>query len=139
MHETNEAGSAGEMDTLTALVAEDEVLLRMSLSERLRDVGFHVLEAANGEEARRIIVAVGGADVVISDVHMTTKGEGIVLAKWLGQHYPEMPVILASGDSELRRSAELASCSNVTDFVLKPYSEAEMERLARMRIAALEK
>lgn len=134
MQAKNEIGSAIQPDTPTALVAEDEVLVRMSLAERLRDVGFHVLEAANGDEARKITVAVGGViDVVISDVHMAKKGEGIEFARWMSEHYPEIPVILASGDKAVGSAPEVIACRNVTDFVQKPYSEWQMEQLARQR------
>lgn len=137
MQAKNEIGSAIHRDTPTALVAEDEVLVRLSLAERLRDVGFHVLEAANGEEARKIAVAVGGViDVVISDVHMAREGEGIAFALWMGEHYPEIPVILASGDKAVPERAEFGACRSVTDFVQKPYSELQMEQLARRRADA---
>ncbi len=137
MQATNTIGPDNQGGAPTALLAEDEVLIRMSLAERLRDVGFHVLEAANGEEGRRIAGAMGGAiDVVISDVHMASQDEGLEFARWMGQHYPQIPVILTSGDKNVPRSPVLAECRNVTDFVQKPYSEWQMELLARQRLAA---
>lgn len=135
MQANNTLGPAEQHDAKTLVVAEDEVLLRMALSEYLRDVGFHVLEAANGDEARKIVGAVGGVDLVISDVHMETKEEGIVLARWLGEHYPEIPVILTSGSKDVAASPALAALKDVT-FVPKPYSERQMERLARGQLAA---
>jgi CheY-like chemotaxis protein len=136
MQANKEIGPAEEQDTPTVLVAEDEVLLRMTLSDHLRTAGFHVLEAANGEEARKIVGAMGGVDILISDVHMPQSNEGFELAKWVGQHYPRIPVILASGSPGAARTMREASLANVTDFVVKPYSETEMERLARVRLSA---
>lgn len=134
MQAKNEIGPEREPHTVTALVAEDEVLVRMVLAERLRDVGFNVLEAANADEARRILGATDGlVNVVISDVHMARPAEGLELARWVGEHYPGIPVILASGDEKVAGSSELAACENVTDFVSKPYAEAHVEKLARMR------
>lgn len=136
MQANNTLGPAEQDEPPTALVADDEVLVRMSLAERLREVGFHVLEAANGEEGRKIAGVMGGAiDVVISDVHMTTQGEGLEFARWMGEHYPGIPVILTSGDRTVSLSPVLAECRNVTDFVQKPYAEWQMERLARQRLA----
>ena len=119
-----------------ALVAEDDVLVRLSLAEHLREAGFQVYEAAYGEEARKIVGAMGGVDVVISDVHMKLPGEGFELARWIGEHYPHIPVILTSGSKGVAQSAELATCGNVTDFVMKPYSERQLEKLARTRMVA---
>lgn len=135
MQANNQPGAAERRDATTLVVAEDEVLLRMALSEYLRDAGFHVLEAANGDEARKIVGAVGGVDLVISDVHMETKEEGIALARWLSEHYPEIPVILTSGSRDAASSPALAALKGVT-FVPKPYSERQMERLARGQLAA---
>jgi len=118
----------------TALVVEDEVILRMNLCDYLREAGFHVLEAANGEEARKIMSAIDNVDLVISDIHMERREAGLELAGWLGQHFPATPVILTSGSSGLIADGAWRSSRNVTDFVPKPYSEPEIERLARLRM-----
>src|SRR5690348_10343598 len=82
MQATNNIGPAIGEDAVIALVAEDEVLLRMTLCEHLRERGFQVLEAANGDEARLIMAAADRVDVVISDIHMSRQGEGFELAMW---------------------------------------------------------
>lgn len=133
MQATNHIIPSIESEPVTALIAEDEVILRMNLSDCLRAAGFHVLEAANGEEARKIMTAVEHVDLVISDIHMQTQGEGFELARWLGEHYPAVPVILTSGSRGAQTSDAWSVMRNVTDFVPKPYSEREMERLARSR------
>lgn len=136
MHATNEVIPVGESEALTVLVAEDEVLLRMLISDHLRSSGFNVLECANGQEARKVMDAVGHVDVVISDVHMTSQLEGVELATWLGQHYPTIPVILTSGSASVQSNAVWKTLSNVTDFVPKPYAVERMEMLARTRGSA---
>ena len=125
---------ADKQDAPTALVAEDDVLLRLALSEYLRDAGFHVLEAANGDEARKIVGASMRVDVLISDVHMAQPGEGLDLAQWIGANHPAIPVILTSGSRGVAESPALAACGNAV-FVPKPYSERQVERLARSRIS----
>ena len=136
MHATNEVVPEGEIDSLTVLLAEDEVLLRMMMSEHLRSSGFNVLECANGQEARRVIGAVSKVDVVVSDVHMLTPAEGLELAAWLSEHYPAIPVILASGSPTIAATGAWKALPNVTDFVPKPYAVERIEMLARARAAA---
>lgn len=136
MQATNEISPEGDNDTATILVAEDEVILRMNLCDHLRAQHFHVLEAANGAEARKIIVSVEHVDAVISDVHMAEEGEGIALARWLGEHYARIPVILTSGSQGVARARAWETSVNVTDFVPKPYSLETVERLVRTRIAS---
>lgn len=121
---------------MTVLLAEDEVLLRMVIADHLRDSGVNVLEAANGEEARKIIGAVTHVDVVLSDIHMSTASDGLELARWLGEHFPEIPVILTSGSRGIQTAGAWKAYANVTDFVPKPYIAEDMERLIRMRTAS---
>lgn len=134
MQATRDIHLATEFEPATVLVAEDEVILRMNLSDYLREAGFHVLEAANGDEARKILSAVDRVDLVISDVHMQNREEGFELAGWLGQHFPSIPVILTSGSTGAQASDAWRNARNVTDFVPKPYSERELERVARSRM-----
>lgn len=136
MQATREISPEHDNDTATILVAEDEVILRMILSDHLRANDFHVLEAASGAEARVIMNAVPQVDAVISDVHMAEQYEGIELVRWMNAHHPRIPVILTSGSAGVQQARAWESSSNVTDFVPKPYSEHAMEQLVRARIAA---
>jgi DNA-binding NtrC family response regulator len=135
MQATNEISPEGDSASATVLVAEDEVILRMMLSDHLRADNFHVLEAANSDEARRIMASVDGVDVLISDVHMTVEGEGLALARWMAWQHPGVPVILTSGSAGVQKSRAWESSRNVTDFVPKPYSQDVMELLVRARIS----
>jgi CheY-like chemotaxis protein len=135
MHATNQVVPEGEIEPLTVLLAEDEVLLRMVISDHLRDSGFNVLECANGQEARKVLAAVGRVDVVVSDVHMQTPAEGLELAAWLSENHPSIPVILASGSPSVAAEQTWKALPNVTDFVPKPYEVERIERLARARAA----
>lgn len=134
MQAKNNIGPADQLDAPIALVAEDEVLLRLALADYLRDAGFQVLEAANATEAQLIMAAADRVDVVISDVHMAQPGEGFELALWFAANFPEVPVILTSGSRGAQQSPQLATLVNVTDFVPKPYSREAMEKLARSRM-----
>ncbi len=136
MQSISETAPEGEIDSLTVLVAEDEVLLRMMMADHLRSSGFVVLECASGEEARKVMEASTRVDVVISDVHMKTPTEGLELAAWLGEHAPSIPVILASGSPTIAATQAWKALPNVTDFVPKPYAVERIEMLARARAAA---
>jgi CheY-like chemotaxis protein len=82
----------------TVLVVEHVPVVRMLLANLLRRYGFHVVEAANGEEAIRVVEAGRPVQLVLSDVHMPGAGrDGLNLARWLHQHRPDLKVILASG------------------------------------------
>jgi DNA-binding response OmpR family regulator len=106
--------------TPTILVVDDEVLIRMVLSDYLQDCGFKVLEAGTVAEAIAIIEAsTVPIDLVFSDVNMPGDQDGIALAQWVRTHRAELPVLLTSGDE---KKAELAGeiCAK-EEFLPKPY------------------
>lgn len=138
MQAASEVSPVGQAYIPIALVVEDDVILRMNLSEHLREVGFHVLEAANGDEARQIMDAVEMVDVVVSDVQMSFPTDGIELARWMGQRYPAIPVILTSGSSGVATSGSWKVGPNVTAFLPKVYQLDDMERLVRKQVRMID-
>jgi CheY-like chemotaxis protein len=136
MHATSEIMPEGAAASITILLAEDEVLLRMVTSDHFRASGFHVLEAANGEEARKLMGAIDHIDIVLTDIHMATPTEGLELAAWLSVEYPDTPVILTSGNRGVAENNAWKVGASVTDFVPKPYLVEDMERLVRLRAAS---
>lgn len=111
------------------LVVEDEVRIRLTVADHLRDCGFRVLQAANGDEARRIIEGGETIDLIFSDVQMPGTLDGFSLARWIRAHKPGVPVLLTSG---YVKSAELAH-DLCTGIVRKPYEHDDpVGRLRRM-------
>ena len=80
----------------TVLVVDDEYLIRGVLTEILQDSGFSVVAAESGEEAVHILTRLPHIDAVFSDIKMPGM-DGFALAKWVHEHRPDTPVILASG------------------------------------------
>jgi CheY-like chemotaxis protein len=82
------------------LLAEDDAALRRMIARVLLANGYHVVEAANGEEAlaswdRQS----GGFDMLVTDVVMPKIG-GIELASALRERDPRIRVIYMSGYSQ---------------------------------------
>lgn len=113
------------------LVVEDEVLIRLTVADHLRDCGFRVLEAANGDEARRIVEAGETVDLVFTDIQMPGSLDGFSLARWVRANRPGVPVLLTSG---YVKSAELAH-DLCTEIVGKPYDHDDLVRRLRRLMA----
>lgn len=117
------------------LVVEDEVFVRLVISEYLRSCGYKVIEAANADEALIVLqhpeIAV---DVVFSDIEMPGSIGGFELAKWLREHRPDVDVILAGN---VPRAAEAASELCESGPLPKPYepqiAEDRIRRLMAVR------
>jgi CheY-like chemotaxis protein len=104
--------------SLALLVVEDELFVRMSIAEYLRDEGYDVVEAVNGDEALAILGGGAHIDLVFSDVRMPGKVNGCELARQVRTRWPNIPVILTSGYSE-----ELLTARSISDDIVvpKPY------------------
>jgi DNA-binding response OmpR family regulator len=120
---------AGAACSRTILIVEDEALIRMSLAEHLRDCGFVVLEAANGEEAQALILGQTPVELVFTDVQMPGRLDGLALGHWLNETYPRIDLMITSGMIELTDRAALF-CDAASVFA-KPYDHQEVT--ARMR------
>ncbi|MCW8915285.1 MAG: PAS domain-containing protein [Magnetovibrio sp.] len=84
----------------TILLVEDEDAVRMFGSRALRNKGYTVLEAANGEEALEVINATEKPiDLIVTDVVMPGM-DGHTLVQFVRQEIPDMKVILISGFAE---------------------------------------
>lgn len=107
----------------TILVVEDEVLIRLSLAETLRDEGFSVVEAANADEALAILASSTALDVVLTDVNMPGSLDGVALGRYVRSTRPELKVIVVSGRVPPAAAAEAADA-----FLAKPYDPASIVR-----------
>jgi len=94
-------GAAPAQGSGTVLFVEDDVLVREAVTRALRDSGFDVIVAEDGEAALRLLeTASQRPDVVFSDIVMPGQVSGIDLAGFLHQRHPGLPVILATGYTE---------------------------------------
>ncbi len=81
----------------TILVVEDEVLIRIDISEALRSEGFEVLEASNADEAISILACGVAVAMVFTDIRMPGKADGLDLARYVRTNHRTTKVMITSG------------------------------------------
>lgn len=113
------------------LVVDDEVLIRLVIAEYLRECGFRVFEAADGDEAIKILQSAElPIDLVFSDVQMPNL-DGFGLARWIRENRPQIQVLLASGNPAAV-TAKATDLCHQGPVVPKPYDHAALlERIKR--------
>jgi len=84
----------------TALLVDDEALVRMSTADMLSDLGYETIEVSSAEEALQIMASGQHIDVLITD-HLMPGMSGLELAQNVQSTRPEVPVLLASGYADL--------------------------------------
>jgi DNA-binding NtrC family response regulator len=91
----------------TVLVVESDVLMRMAVSQYLRDCDLKVIEAANADEAIIVLQEPDLAiDVILSNAQMPGSVGGFGLARWVKDHRSEIPMILVGTPSGAAEAAE---------------------------------
>ena len=103
----------------TALLVDDEELVRLSTADMLLDLGYEVAEASSAEEALRLIGEGLKPDVLITD-HLMPGLSGTVLAQELRLRRPDLPVLIVSG------YAEAEGIDPQMPRLTKPFRNAEL-------------
>lgn len=107
------------------LLVEDEVLVRMALAADLRMAGFSVVEASTGEEALDYLRSGARVDVMVADIVVPGSLDGVALARACRRDFPDVPVILTSGRTDVRELVEHFP------FMPKPCSGATLVEAVR--------
>jgi CheY-like chemotaxis protein len=84
----------------TALLVDDEKLVRMSTADMLIDLGFVVIEAGSAEEALQLLNGGMHADLLVTD-HLMPGMNGTDLARVVRSASPDVRVLIVSGYAEM--------------------------------------
>jgi CheY-like chemotaxis protein len=108
-----------ELESATILVVEDELFIRLVISEYLRDCGYKVIETSSADEAVKVLKSEIKVDLVFTDVQLLGEMNGFALANWISANKPGVKVMLTSG---YVRASELAGkLCEAGPFLVKPY------------------
>ncbi len=88
-----EGTGAGE----AVLLVEDEAGVRELVAERLRELGYRVLEAADGPAALRLLRSGARVDVLVTDVGLPGGLNGRQVADVARERRPDLPVLFITG------------------------------------------
>jgi len=97
MTTTSPSTSLPNRPRATALVVDDDPILRCALSAELSEAGLAVREAANADEAETVLATGAPVDIVVTDIEMPGAHDGLALAKFVRAFHPRVPVIVVSG------------------------------------------
>jgi CheY-like chemotaxis protein len=130
--------STGNVPGETILVVDDDVIVRMIISEYLRHCGYRVIEAASADEALTVFNhSEIKVDVLLTDVGTPGSMDGFGLAKWVRANRPEVDVALA-GTVERAAAAARELCDEGP--LSKPYEpQTVVDRIKRLRAARKKK
>lgn len=109
----------------TILVVEDNDLVRQYAISQLRDAGYQVLSAANGQQALSWLASVQQIDLLFTDVLMPGGLNGFELAEKAKQLRKHLPVLYTSGYNEQTLTEEQRHNGGMV-LLHKPYHRAAL-------------
>jgi len=105
----------------TVLVVDDDETILAIAARTLENYGYRTATAGDGREAIAIVEQRGGAiDLVLTDMMMPIL-DGAATTAYLEEHYPQIPVIAASGLTSAGGASRSAGMG-VAAFLPKPYT-----------------
>lgn len=104
------------------LLVEDNADIADVTRASLEEIGFHVSHAADAQSALAVLRSGARIDLVFSDIVMPGALNGVDLARIIRREQPTLPVLLATGYSDV---AQAATDDGFT-ILRKPYDLAEL-------------
>jgi two-component system, response regulator PdtaR len=111
------------------LIVEDDFLIALQVEAALAEAGFHVVGVAASAEEATELAAAHQPDLVVMDIRLSGKRDGIDLAIELHRdHAIRCLFATAHVDAQARRRAEAA---NPLGWLQKPYTMASLVGMVR--------
>ena len=113
---------ADRSKTPAVLIVEDEPLVRLDAVRTIENAGFEVIEAANADEAIRVLETRSDIRLVFTDVHMPGSMDGLKLAHAARNRWPPIKIIVTSGRGQVSEQ-DLPEGGR---FIAKPYEPTQI-------------
>lgn len=120
---------------MRALVVDDSKTTRMIIGRILREIGFEVVEAADGQQALARLEEGGRADLALVDWNMPEmSGIEFVRAVRAEPAYADMKLMMVTTESEAEQ-VSVALQAGADEYAMKPFTkEVIQEKLALLGI-----
>jgi PAS domain S-box-containing protein len=128
-------GAALPRGTESVVVVEDNSRVRAMVVAQLESLGYRVVAAESGDAALSLLEARAGEfDLVITDMVMPGKVDGLALAGIARERWPRLGILLTTGFAD---GGDDAGNDKGIDFgvLRKPYRKADIARAIRAALA----
>jgi PAS domain S-box-containing protein len=121
-----------DLEKKIILVVEDEKITAMDIRERLKGLGFEApMDVSTGEEAIKLVAELK-PDLVLMDIVLRGKLDGIQTADIIKDRY-RIPVVFLTAFSD-DRTLQRAKVTEPFGYILKPFEERELHTTIEMAL-----
>ena len=113
-----------------ALIVEDETLIAEELRQRLSRLGFTVIAAVGSGEEGVAIAAREHPDLVLMDIRLSGKKDGIQAAREIREQV-DVPIVYLTAHSD-HLTVERVKKTEHDGFILKPFLRRELQSTIEM-------
>lgn len=115
---------------MKVLIADDDLVSRRLLERMLARLGYEVVVASDGIEARTILLAPDGPRLAILD-WMMPGADGLAVCRAIREHAGAYVYVIVLTSRDRKEDLVAAFDAEVDDFITKPYEPVELR--ARLR------
>lgn len=123
-----------EIEMACILLVEDDAEIRLMLAEVLACAGHAVVEADTGDAAALLLQDRADFDVLVTDIHMPGRLDGIGLAKCFRELHNSRPILYVTGRPDALRHTPLRP--NREAALFKPYGLLMLVTMVQTMLAA---
>jgi DNA-binding LytR/AlgR family response regulator len=124
------------MDTLIKiLIVEDEMLIGAKISMQLTNLGYEVTGILPRGEEAIIHVEENKPDIILLDIHLKGKLDGIETALQI-KKIADIPIIFLTANSD-EATFNRAKISKPQAFISKPYKQLDLQRAIELTISRM--
>jgi CheY-like chemotaxis protein len=122
------------LGTENILLVEDDPAVRASVLWQLRNLGYTVTEASNGDEALALMAA-GDIDAIVSDMVMPGRHSGLAVLEEAARRWPKVGTVLMSGYTE-NAMIQAGRLPDHVRLLIKPFTKLALARALRQALEA---
>jgi CheY-like chemotaxis protein len=126
------APKAREMEPSQIFIVEDEFIIAEDIGESLKEAGYAVCGMASSGEQALAALAGSKPDLVLMDIFLKGKMDGIETAEKIRSHF-DIPVVFLTAYAQ-NETVQRAKTTGAFAYLIKPFTDRELQAAIEMAI-----
>ncbi len=108
---------------MRALIVDDSRTIRVVVGRIMQELGFEVMEAANGQEALDLLAANRAPDVVLADWNMpVVNGYELLCRLRADARWRTLPIVMVTTETDMHMMVRALE-AGANEYIMKPFTQ----------------